>query len=112
MKTYRYYTDDGGLTVGNDDFQIVIPNGYGDGWHELRVYDTSDEDQVAWDEIRSEMVGKVPAWRFFTSFACRAGKAGAPAAFGCCDLEPGRYGAFYHNGTIALVCWRQLGPDD
>ena len=31
VRTVRYAAEDGGVHVGDDHFDVIIPNGYGDG---------------------------------------------------------------------------------
>lgn len=38
VRTVRYATEDGGVHVGDDHFDVIIPNGYGDGFHEYKVW--------------------------------------------------------------------------
>ena len=39
MRRLMYMTEDGALTVGSDDFQVLLPNGYGDGAFDVLVFD-------------------------------------------------------------------------
>lgn len=106
MERVRYITDDGGITVGNDDLQIIIPNGYGDGAFWLYVYINEDE----WREgPGARMRGRVPEWTFSTSFVCRDGEAGPTCAQGYGELPAGRWAAYRNDGDVALVAWDLLG---
>lgn len=37
IKEIKIFTDMGGVMVGNQDFKILIPNGYGDGWQSIII---------------------------------------------------------------------------
>ena len=71
MRRLRYMTEDGALTVGSDDFQVLLPNGYGDGAFDVLVFDSREE----WDRTEGDRTNAagLPLWEFITSFACRNG---------------------------------------
>ncbi len=96
----RYYTDAGGIKIGNDTFAFIVPNGDGDGFHEYVVY----EDDSEFDARRErEDEGKhwTDQWRLFTSFinSENAWITGGEV------LSPGRWGAWYRDGDIAIERW-------
>ncbi len=96
----RYYADAGGVEVGNDGFAFIVPNGYGDGWHDYVVY----EDASVFSERRKrEDEGKPwqDQWKFFTSFT----NAEDAWVTGGETLSPGRGGAWYRDGDIAIERW-------
>lgn len=102
MRRLRYMTEDGALTVGSDDFQALLPNGYGDGAFDVLVFDSREE----WDRTEGDRTNAagLPLWEFVTSFACRNGCC----AQGVGEIPDGRWGAFSHSGRMALVMWGPL----
>lgn len=59
MKKFTTYSDAGSLKIGNENFQILIPNGYGDG----KTYVHLCEKGELPDNIKEQ------PWLFFTSFS-------------------------------------------
>lgn len=43
MKTFRTSSDAGSVRIGNDLFNVLIPNGYGDGYTTVIVGDPEEE---------------------------------------------------------------------
>ena len=80
--------------IGNEDFNIIIPNGYGDG--ETIVYLVDDN------------VGNLDNMaNFFTSFNANDTHIYAEDT----NLKKtkinldGRYGAYYYDGTVIFAKW-------
>lgn len=91
-KCFKTMSDVGGVMVGNDDFSIIVPNGYGDGTTRVAVF---DKGEFYVDNLM----------QFFTSIS------GKFAIYGYdCDGAPeteldGRYGIYYYDGLVAFVKW-------
>ena len=99
----RYGTDVGGVYIGNSTFTFIVPNGYGDGWHEYVIYEDAEEFTARRD---AEDKGKpYPlCWNFFTSFENEETAFVTEGE----ELEPGRWGCWYRDGVIAIVCWEKF----
>lgn len=98
VRTVRYATEDGGVHVGDDHFDIIIPNGYGDGFHEYKVWlDVSEWN--AYEQTTLDAKG-FPTWRFFTSFSGDDITASDGE-----ELPAGRWAAYFRDGDVAFVAW-------
>lgn len=93
MQTYIYKCDAGSLLIGNDNFSILIPNGYGDGLFELAISD---------ERIETD-------YRFITTFNVR-GEANV-YSYDCntdavlCTLTEGRYAVYSDYGNMLIEKW-------
>lgn len=98
IRRMRYGTEDGAVHVGDEHFDVALPNGYGDGFFDLFIYENRDE----WDAYEEGTLDakRYPTWHFFTSFA-----SDVPTFVDGAALKPGRYGAYYRDGDVALVAW-------
>lgn len=50
MKIFRTSSDAGSVRVGNDSFDVLIPNGYGDGYTTVIVGDPEEERIIGADD--------------------------------------------------------------
>ena len=94
MKKYKTMSDMGSVLIGNDKFQVAIPNGVGDGMTKLLIFEEGEFN--AYNK------------KFFTSFQ---GKNIKVYAYDCeptdvVALISGRYGAYYSDGTVYFERWR------
>lgn len=95
VRTVRYATEDGGVHVGDDHFDVIIPNGYGD------VYVPCNEDgvQVGNVEIVPRWTLEHPEWEdqdgidLFWEVVQE------------CEIERGRDAN--GDGEIAIVRWKK-----
>lgn len=92
---FKTYSDVGGVKVGNDTFNVVVPNGYGDG------------------VTRCRMVEKGTPWPSdaFTFWGCINGTDINIYEYDCGSdverhLDGTRYGCFY-NGTGSFVVFER-----
>lgn len=99
-RALRYITDDGAVHVGDEHFEVLIPNGYGDGAFTLFIYEDLDE----WNSFEEGTLDSkgFPTWHFFTSFESDMPMTTEEGEI----LKPGRYGAYYRDGDVALVNWK------
>lgn len=99
-KTDEYIThsDCGGVLIGNENFNIVIPNGYGDGETRLFILDENNEIQL------HNMA------KFFTSFNADDIKVYAEDTSRKREIINlnGRYGAYFHDGIVIFERWSDL----
>lgn len=98
VRTVRYATEDGGVHVGDDHFDVIIPNGYGDGFHEYKVWLDASE-WSAYEQTTLDAKG-FPTWRFFTSFSGDDITASDGE-----ELPAGRWAAYFRDGDVAFVAW-------
>lgn len=97
MRRLGYVTEDGTMAVGTDDFQVLLPNGYGDGTFDVLVFYSREE----WDRTEGDRTNAagLPLWEFVTSFSCRNGCS----IRGIYVIPGGRWEAFSRSGHMALV---------
>lgn len=97
-KIFKTYSDAGALKIGNKDFSILIPNGYGDG-----------ETRVAIIKLEEKKYYDLEAFRFFTS---------VEGTFDIYDYDcdssgdiiqtiEGRYGIYVYEGFVVFEQWEQ-----
>lgn len=97
-KEYTTYSDCGGVLIGNDNFNIVIPNGYGDGETKLFILDDNNKIQL------------YNMAKFFTSFNADDTKVYAEDTSRKREVInlKGRYGAYFNDGIVIFEKWSDL----
>ena len=102
-RCFKTASDVGSLLVGNEEFQALIPNGYGDGITRVAVFNKVDSDYDVVSRIMSDMMdshrgpylhGKINIY----PYDCNDPTVDEP----CKTLE-GRYFTYYYDGLIAFV---------
>lgn len=94
MKKFYTLSDAGGVRIGNKQFQMLIPNGQGDGITRINFLD--DEDSLPLEA------------KYFT---CFKGENIKVYAYDCgsCDMYvatmSGRFGVYYINKDVYFVKW-------
>ena len=103
--TYEYSCDGGTLMLGNKDFQVGFPNGYGDGRHS--VYVGTDgrtvPDTFYGDRVR--FVGSIEGEFNVYSYDCLRGDELIDSDNILVTLN-GRYGVFSCEGYMFLEKWQ------
>lgn len=91
---HKAISDIGSLKIGNDNFALFIPNGYGDGFTIYAVYDS----EPAWIDLmnfcNSEYFEVKNDNAYVYNYDCGN-------AHDVC-LLPGRYRAYYYDGIVVI----------
>ena len=96
MKNFTTYSDAGSLKIGNENFQILVPNGYGDGKTYVHLCEKGEVPDAVKDIARA----------FFTSFS---GKDVNIYDYDCCahvvTRISGRFGVYFNNRHVYIEKW-------
>lgn len=99
-RCFKTYSDVGSLLVGNENFQVLIPNGIGDGTTRVAVF--KKEDDVFGGLIELMMDGQhgpTLSGKFnIYSYDCDN-----PAVDEPCKKLDGRYFTYFYDGFVAFV---------
>lgn len=95
MKNYITFSDAGSLRIGNHDFKILIPNGYGDGKTYVHLCE------------KDELPNSVKPHSFFT---CFSGVDINIFEYDCGGVDvveriTGRFGVYCDNRHVYIVRW-------
>ena len=95
-RVVRTFSDAGGLLLGNERFNVCIPNGYGDGVTRVAVFSRNEEN-----DFNEKMMNSIPITLEGTFNVY---------AYDCNNSDEniimtinGRYAAYYYETMIALV---------
>lgn len=90
MKKYYTAADAGSVRIGNDQFTILIPNGYGDGTTTVHILEREEEQ---------------PEARFFTSFSGKDIKIYAYDCGGDAVVATisGRFGVYINDKKVYFI---------
>lgn len=94
MKKYIYSCDGGCIKIGNEQFNVHLPNGYGDGFH--RIYVGTEKEIENLRPKDSEFIGSIEGKFNVYEYDC-----GNEILF---ELE-GCYAIFKYKGTIYFERW-------
>lgn len=99
-RCFMTYSDVGSLLVGNEDFQVLIPNGMGDGTTRVAVFRKDDDISVRLIELMMDCKhGPTLSGKFnIYSYDCDKPEVDEPYK----TLE-GRYFTYYYDGFVAFV---------
>lgn len=106
-RCFKTASDVGSLLVGNEEFQVLIPNGYGDGTTRVAVFNKADSDfDVASDYdvaygIMPDMMDSGPY--LHGKFNIYPYDCSDPTVDEPCKTLEGRYFTYYYDGLIAFV---------
>ena len=91
-RQFKTVSDAGGLLVGDENFNLIIPNGAGDGTTRVAVFDDPDD-------FNGDLM------TFFTQITGEFGIYGYDCNRSCEPIKKitGRYSAYFYSGLIALV---------
>lgn len=90
---HETYSDAGGLRIGNDDFSVIVPNGYGDGNMHYTIVGRGcfNHDMLNfWCSISGKNIN-------IYNYDCSDGSA--------VNSLSGRYGVFYGYGFVVFEKW-------
>ena len=93
MKVYEYSCDGGSIKLGNEQVNIHLPNGYGDGSFDIYI---GSEDEI---DIPKEatFIGSIEGKFYVYGYDCSNSQI-------LCELE-GTYAISRYEGTIYLERW-------
>lgn len=99
-RCFKTYSDVGSLLVGNESFQVLIPNGMGDGTTRVAVFKKGDDVFGGLiDLMMDRKHGPTLSGKFnIYSYDCDKPEVDEP----CKTLE-GRYLTYYYDGFVAFV---------
>ena len=90
-KCLKLNSDAGGVKVGNDDFSIIIPNGYGDGITRVAIFENND---FYCDNLMT----------YFTLIKCERCHIYDYDCGGLPQVElNGYYSIYFYDGLVAFV---------
>ena len=103
----KYYSCDGGtVMIGNKNFRVHIPNGYGDGDFSVKIVKTAEQREAFnkeydnWDYKGSVEGDEINVY----SYDCLRGEELDDKRNILYTLS-GRYGVYSNRGKITLVTW-------
>jgi hypothetical protein len=91
-KQFKTYSDVGGLKIGNENFSMIIPNGYGDGTTRVAIF----EERYIENEFNDMML------KFFTSVKGKFNIYGYDCGNEVVKTLEGDYNIYYGDGFIAF----------
>lgn len=99
-RCFKTHSDVGSLLVGNESFQVLIPNGMGDGTTRVAVFKKDDETSHGLIELMFDNKhGPTLSGKFnIYSYDCDKPEVDEP-----CETLEGRYLTYYYDGLIAFV---------
>ncbi len=99
-RCFKTYSDVGSLLVGNEDFQVLIPNGIGDGTTRVAIFKKGDNVFSGLIELMMDRKhGPTLSGKFnIYSYDCDN-----PALDEPCKTLEGRYFTYYYDGFVAFV---------
>lgn len=100
---FKTASDVGSLLVGNEEFQVLIPNGYGDGTTRVAVFNKSDSDHSIASRIMSDMMDSHRGPYLHGKFNIYPYDCCNPTVDKPCRTIKGNYFTYYYDGLIAFV---------
>lgn len=102
-RCFKTASDVGSLLVGNEEFQVLIPNGYGDGITRVAVFNKGTSDYGVAFRIMSDMMDSHRGPCLQGKFNIYPYDCCNPTVDEPCKTLEGRYYAYYYDGLIAFV---------
>ena len=99
-RCFKTYSDVGSLLVGNEDFQVLIPNGIGDGTTRVAVFKKDDDVYGGLIEL---MMDCKHGPTLNGKFNIYSSDCDNPAVDEPCKTLDGRYFTYFYDGFIAFV---------
>ena len=101
MEKYKYSCDGGSIMVGVKSTRICIPNNYGDGTHEVFIYDLDERfDDNGWQFKCTIEGSEINIY----DYDCLYSEEFNDKSHILCALS-GRYGVYANYGNIAIEKW-------
>jgi hypothetical protein len=99
-RCFKTYSDAGSLLVGNENFQVLIPNGIGDGTTRVAIFKKDDDVFHGLIEL---MFDRKHGPSLNGKFNIYSYDCDNPAVDEPCKTLDGRYFTYYYDGFIAFV---------
>ena len=99
-RCFKTYSDVGGLLVGNEYFQVLIPNGIGDGTTRVAIFRKDDKVSSGLIEL---MMDREHGPTFNGKFNIYSYDCDNPEKDEPCKTLEGRYFTYYYDGFVAFV---------
>ena len=103
-RCFKTVSDVGSVLVGNEMFQVYVPNGYGDGITRVAVFNKDDEDYVA-DSLISMMMDDQRGPVLNGNFNIYPYDCCNPTVAEPCESLVGRYATYYYDDLVAFIEW-------
>lgn len=99
-RCFKAYSDVGSLLVGNESFQMLIPNGMGDGTTRVAIFKKDDDVFGGLVELMMDRKhGPTLSGKFnIYSYDCANPSVDEP-----CKTLDGRYFTYFYDGFVAFV---------
>lgn len=102
-RCFKTASDVGSLLVGNEEFQALIPNGYGDGITRVAVFNKGDSDYSVASRIMCDMMSSHRGPYLHGKFNIYPYDCCDPTVDEPCKTLEGRYFTYYYDGLIAFI---------
>ena len=102
-RCFKTASDVGSLLVGNEEFQALIPNGYGDGITRVAIFNKVDSDYDVVSRIMSDMMDSHRGPYLHGKFNIYPYDCCNPTVDKPCRTIKGNYFTYYYDGLVALV---------
>ncbi len=102
-RCFKTASDVGSLLVGNEEFQVLIPNGYGDGITRVAVFNKGTSDYGVASRIMSDMMDSHRGPCLQGKFNVYPYDCNDPTVDEPCRTLKGRYFTYYYDRLIAFV---------
>ena len=100
---FKTASDVGSLLVGNEEFQVLIPNGYGDGITRVAIFNKGDSDFSVASRIMCDMMASHRGPYFHGKFNIYPYDCCDPTIAEPCKTLEGKYFTYYYDGLIAFI---------
>lgn len=90
-KCFKTDSDAGGVLVGNEEFNLIVPNGYGDGTTRIAVFHRDDKFDASLMKYFVGLNGKFNIYSHDCSFDLIE------------ETLEGEFAVYYYDGLVAFV---------
>jgi len=97
MKTLTTLSDAGSVKIGNDNFSVLIPNGYGDGDTKVIIVSNIDCESFKSFKFFTSIKGNINIYNYDCDSPCLESKV--------IETIKGWYGVYYKDGTVLFEKW-------
>mgnify|MGYP004591176897 CR=1 FL=1 len=100
---FKTESDVASVLVGNESFQVLIPNGYGDGTTRIAIFNKDDPNHNVASRIMSDMMDSHRGPYLHGKFNIYPYDCCNPTIDEPCKTLEGRYFTYYYDGLVAFV---------
>lgn len=100
---FKTASDVGSLLFGNEEFQALIPNGYGDGITRVAIFNKGDSDYSVASRIMCDMMASHRGPYLHGKFNIYPYDCCNPTVDKPCRTIKENYFTYYYDGLVALV---------